>query len=111
VGNGKRSTKGIVYCQGSSSESSDCQVGNEMGSLDLIDYQLGIKKFPNCQVGKGKEMRLSESLTNLEESSYQQGVLTGENHERILIIGGMEVFIPSSLVEARECVADASIEE
>jgi hypothetical protein len=47
---------------------------------------------------------------NLEESSYQQRVLTGENQKRILIIGGIEVFLPSILVEARACVADAVIE-
>jgi hypothetical protein len=109
VGNGKRSTEGLAYCQGSSGESSDCQVGNEMGSLDLIDCQVGSnKKFPNCQVGRGKEMRLSEGLMNSEESSDQQGVLTGENQKRILIIGGIEVFLPSSPVEARACVADAT---
>ena len=76
MGNGKGSTEGLTYCQGGSGESSDCQVGNEMGSLDLIDCQVGSKKFPNCQVGRGKEMRLSESLMNLEEGSNQQGVLT-----------------------------------
>jgi hypothetical protein len=32
VGNGKRSVEGLVYCQGSSVESSDFQVDNEMGS-------------------------------------------------------------------------------
>jgi hypothetical protein len=76
VGNGKRSTEGLTYCQGSSGESSDFQVGNEMRSLDLIDFQVGNKKFPNFQVGRGKEMRLFEGLMNSEESSNQQGVLT-----------------------------------
>jgi hypothetical protein len=108
VGNGKRSVEGLTYCQGGCGESSDCQVGNEMGSDDLIDCQVGSRKFPNCQVGKGKEMRLSESLMNSEESSDQQGVMTGENQKRILIIGGIEVFLPSIPVEARACVADAT---
>jgi hypothetical protein len=49
-----------------------------MGSLDLIDCQVGIKKFQNFQVGRGKEMRLSEILTDSIESSCQQGVLIGE---------------------------------
>jgi hypothetical protein len=111
VGNGKRSVEGLAYCQGSSGESSDCQVGNEMGSLDLIDCQVGSRKFPNCQVGRGKEMRLSESLMNSEESSDQQGVLTGEDQKSILMIGGIRVFLPHSPVEARECVADAATEE
>jgi hypothetical protein len=79
-----------------------------MGSLDLMDCQVGNRKFPNCQVGKGKEMRLSESLMNSEESSDQQGVLTGENQKIILIIGGIRVFLPRNPVEARVCVADAT---
>jgi hypothetical protein len=61
---------------------------------------VGNKKIPNCQVGKGKEMRLSESLMNSEESLDMQGVLTGENQKIILIIGGIEVFLPRSPVEA-----------
>jgi hypothetical protein len=50
-------------------------VGNEVGSLDLIDYQVGSRKFPICQVGREKEMRLFESLGISEVSSCQQGVL------------------------------------
>jgi hypothetical protein len=73
VGNGKISQVSIL--PGGSGESLDCQVGNEMGSLDLIDCQVGSRKFPNCQVGRGKEMRLSKSLKDSEVSSCQQGVL------------------------------------
>jgi hypothetical protein len=62
VGNGKRSVEGLVYFYGRSFESSYFQVGNEMGLVDLIDYEVGSRKFPNCQVGREKEMRLSESL-------------------------------------------------
>ena len=79
-----------------------------MGSWDLIDCQVGNKKFPNFQVGKGKEMRLSESFMNSEESLDQQGVLTGENQKIIMIIGGIEVFLPSNPVEARACVVYAA---
>jgi len=63
VGNGKRSSGGLMCCQRMSAESSNCQVGNEMGSMDLIDYRVGRKEVPNCQVGRGKEMRSSESLS------------------------------------------------
>jgi hypothetical protein len=42
---------------------------------DLIDCQVGSRKFPICQVGREKEMRLSESLGSSEVSSCQQGVL------------------------------------
>jgi hypothetical protein len=46
-----------------------------MGSLeDLIDWE-GREEIPYFQVGKGEEMRLSDSLMNSEVSSYQQGVL------------------------------------
>jgi hypothetical protein len=74
-----------------------------MGSLDLIDYQVGSRKLPYCQVGKGGKM-------NSEESSDQQGVLTGEGQKYILIIGGIEVFLPSIPVEARGCVVDTTTE-
>jgi hypothetical protein len=42
-----------------------------MGSRDLIDCQVGSRKLSNFQVGRGKEMRLSKSLMNLEDSSDQ----------------------------------------
>jgi hypothetical protein len=36
-----------------------------MGSLeDLIDFQEGKEEIPYCHVGKGEEMRLSDSLLN-----------------------------------------------
>jgi hypothetical protein len=54
VGNGKRSVEDLVYYQGISVESLDFQVGNEMGLVDLIDFQVGSRKIPNCQVGKGE---------------------------------------------------------
>jgi hypothetical protein len=63
-------------------------------------------------VGRGKEMRLSKSVMNLEESSDQQGVLKGkEDQKRIMMIGGIKVFLPYSLVEAREDVVGAATVE
>jgi hypothetical protein len=38
-------------------------------------------------------------------------MLTEEDQRSILIIGGIEIFLPSNPVEARECVADATTEE
>jgi hypothetical protein len=76
------------------------QVGNEMISVDLIDYQEVISEIPNCQVGKGDKMRLSESLMNSYRNSYQQGVLVEEDKRSILIIGGIGIFLPISQVEA-----------
>jgi hypothetical protein len=138
-------------------KAADCQADNEMGSLDLIDCQEGSRKFPNfqvgrgkelslseslgsleviscqqgvliemglfylivcqegreeipcCQVGKGEQMRLYESLMNSEVSSYQQGQLTEkEDQKRILMIGGIETFIPLSSFEASVCVVDVA---
>jgi hypothetical protein len=84
-------------------------------------------------VGKENEGRLSKSLMNSAESSYQQGVLIGEdsygvtkhvNEDEnnldtltiqevdqiiILIIGGIQVFLPNNQVGARACVAGATI--
>jgi hypothetical protein len=43
---GKRSGKSLI----------DCQVGNEKGSVDLINCQVGRGDIPYFQVGKGEEM-------------------------------------------------------
>jgi hypothetical protein len=97
-----------------------------MGSIDLID----------CQVGrKGKEMRLSESLRSSGVSSCQQGVLIDgdscgfadhvnedddklktftiqeEDQRSILIIGGIKIFLPNSQVEANAHDESAAEEE
>jgi hypothetical protein len=48
-----------------------------MASVDLIDYQVGSRKFPNCEVGREKEMILSKSIGRSEVSSSQQGSLIG----------------------------------
>jgi hypothetical protein len=65
VGNRKRSSEGLVCCQEGGAEISSCQVENEMRSLeDLIDCQEGREEIPYCQVGKGEQMRLSESVMN-----------------------------------------------
>jgi hypothetical protein len=62
-------------------------------------------------VGKGEEMRLYDNLVNLEVSLGQQGTMTGEDHRRsILIIGGIQIFLPNIQVEDRACVAGATIE-
>jgi hypothetical protein len=52
----------------------DCQVGRR----EVSNYQVGIREVSNYQVGIGKEMRLSESLTDSVESSCNQGVLMDE---------------------------------
>jgi hypothetical protein len=103
-----------------------------MGSDDLIDCQVCNRKFPNCQVGRGKKVILSESLRDSGVSSGQQGVLISEDscgfvdhvneyddklktctiqkedQKSILMIGGIRVFLSDSPIEARACVADAT---
>jgi hypothetical protein len=94
-------------------EVSSCQQGvlMEMGSIDLIDYQVDSRKIPCCQVGKGEQMGLYNSLMNSEESSDQQEELIEEDQKRILMIGGIKVFLPYSPVEASMCVVDAATTE
>ena len=56
-------------------------------------------------------MGLSESLMNSVVSSCQQEKLTEEDPKCILVIGGIEVFLPHILVEAITCVADTTTVE
>jgi len=64
--------KSLRSCQVGSNESSDCQVGNEMGSLEDIKYfQVRSVEIPYCQVGKEGKMRSCKSLMNSEVSSNQ----------------------------------------
>jgi mannitol/fructose-specific phosphotransferase system IIA component len=57
-------------------------------------------------------MRPRESLMNSEVSSDQQEeMIEKEDQKSILMIGGIQIFLPHSPVEARECVADAATTE
>jgi hypothetical protein len=63
-------------------------------------------------VGRGIEVRLCKSLMNLELSSDQPEELTEEKDQKdILIIGGIQIFLPLSPVEARVCVVDVVTRE
>jgi hypothetical protein len=122
---GKRSGRGLV----------GFQVRNEKGSVDLVNFQEGRGDIPNFQVGKGEEVSSAESshqgvLTDEEEAEERPrsgenscGIVDRVNEDdeklktstveekdqgSILVIGGIEVFLPHSLIEARECVADAT---
>jgi hypothetical protein len=115
---GKTSKIGLIYFQ----------VGNEKGSVYLINCQEGRGEILIFQVGKGEEMSSAESacqqgmLTNGEEVEeiphpYEDSCgtasrmneddeklntsTTEEKDQRIsLIIGGVEIFLPSSRGEA-----------
>jgi hypothetical protein len=79
-----------------------------MRSVDLVDFQEGRSEILDSQVGKGDEVRLPESLRSSEVSSNQQGVLTEEDQTSILIIGGIDIFLPNNQVEARAHVESAT---
>jgi hypothetical protein len=67
----------------------------KMGSVDLIVCQEGSREIPYCQVGRDEQMRLSEGLINSEVSLDQQMQLTKEeDQDSILMIGGIEIFLP-----------------
>jgi hypothetical protein len=46
-----------------------------------------------------------------EMSSYQPEEMTEKDQKSILMIGGIQIFLPDSPVEARACVAEAATEE
>jgi hypothetical protein len=58
-----------------------------------------------------REVRLSKSLENSEKSLDQQGVLTGEEEDQrcILIIGGINIFLPRIPAGASACVAHEEV--
>jgi hypothetical protein len=60
-------------------------------------------------VGKEEDRRLSEGLMNSTESLYQQGELMEEDKKCILIIGGIQIFLPNSPVEASTSVAHEEV--
>jgi hypothetical protein len=54
-------------------------------------------------------MGLYNSLMNSEVSSDQrEELIEKEDQESILMIGGIKVFLPYSLIEANVCVVDAT---
>jgi hypothetical protein len=76
-----------------------------MGLLgDLIDCLEGREEIPYCQVGKGENM-------SSQVSSHQQGEMTEKDQRCLLIIGGIEVFLPHSPFEAIESVEDEAVGE
>jgi len=116
VGNRGRSVHDLINVQEGSDGSSSFQAGKEEGSLHLIEFHGGRREIPYRQVGEGEEM-------NSVESSYQKGVLIDEHscgfvdqvneddeklntpiaveedHRCVLIIGGIQIFLPNSPTE------------
>jgi hypothetical protein len=126
VGNGGRSVDDLINFQEGSDGSSSFQVANEKGSLDLIDLYGGRREIPYRQVGEGEEM-------NSVESSYQEGVfidehssgfadhlneddeklntpIAAEEDQRcVLIVGGIQIFLPNSPTETNTRVAHEEV--
>jgi hypothetical protein len=83
-----------------------------MRSEDLIDCQEESREFPICQVGMGTEVGLFEGLMNLGMSSNHPEEMTKKEDQRhLLIIGGIEIFLPLSSVGDKTRVADATTVE
>jgi hypothetical protein len=126
VGNGGRSVDDLINVQEGSDGSLSFQVGNEEGSLCLIDFHGGIREIPYREVGEGEEM-------NSVESSYQKGVLIDEHscgfvdqvteedeklntpiaaeedQRWVLIVGGIQIFLPNSPTETNTRVAHEEV--
>jgi hypothetical protein len=119
---GKRSGKSLI----------DFQVGNEKGSMDLIKFQVGRGDIPDFQVGKGEETSSAESSlideeeaggrphsggnsrgtvshVNEDDDKLETFITIEEKDQRdVLIIGGVEIFLPSDRGEASTDVADVT---
>jgi hypothetical protein len=81
----------------------------KMGSVDLIVCQGSSREIPYCQMGKDKQMRLSEGIINSKVSLNQPEELTEEEDQmNLLMIGVIHIFLPHSLEEVEICVADAT---
>ena len=100
-----RSVEYLIDLQEGRKENSGFQVGKE----EMRQSQ-SLKNSKNSSgqqrvLKKKEEMRMYESLNNLRESLDQQGLLIGEeeDHRCILIIGGIDIFLSRSLVEAYAC--------
>jgi len=94
---------------------------------DLIDYQEGNRRFPNCQVGKGTEMESVDSMDCQEGSrkipycqvgrdekvslNQPEQLTEEEDRENILMIGRIGIFLSLNPGEAKFCVADDAAEE
>jgi hypothetical protein len=122
---GKRSGKGLI----------GFQVGNVKGLVDIVNCQVGIGDIPSFQVGKEEEVRSTESSRQgvlIGEEEAKEGPHSGEyscgtascvnedddkletfitskkDKRTVLIIGGVEIFLPSDRGEASIDVAYAT---
>jgi hypothetical protein len=98
-----RSLQDLIDCQEGSGRFPNFQVGKgtEMGSFDSIDCQEGNRDIPYCQVGREEQVSLDQQMQLTEEAELMS----------LLMIGGIEVFLPLAQEEAEICVAGAATTE
>jgi hypothetical protein len=141
LGNEMRSLRDLEDCQEGSGSISDCQVGRDehsrlseslmdsevssiqqgvlmkMGSVDLIICQEGSEQIPYCQVGRDEQMswnqpeELTEQVSSEMDLDQQVQLTEEEDLRNLLMIGGIEIFLPLAQEEAEICVADAATTE
>jgi hypothetical protein len=129
LGNGRRSLWDLKDYQEGSGSIEDCQEGRDehlrpfeglmessiqqgvlmkMGSVDLIFCQEGSRSIPYCHVDRDEQMNLDQPGELIEQVNLDQQVqLTEEEEDQndILMIGGIQVFLPFSQEEVEICVA------
>jgi hypothetical protein len=135
-----RSAEDLMGCQEDNEETLHCQLGNERrsdedledcqeGRGNIEDCQEGRGSVLNCQVGRDEQLRPSVGLNNSEMSWNQPGELAKqegskvnmdqqvqlievkEHQDDILMIGGIQLFLPSAQEEAKISVINVATAE
>jgi hypothetical protein len=136
-----RSRQDLKDCQEGSGSISDCQVGRDeharlsesfmdsevssiqqgvlmkMGSVDLIIYQESSEQIPYFHVGRDEQVSWNQPEEVTEQVSSEMDLdqhvqLTEEEDQRnLLMIGGIEVFLPLTQEEAETCIVDVATTE
>jgi hypothetical protein len=101
----------------------------KMGLVDIIVCQESSESIPYFQVGRDEQMRLSVGLINSKVSWNQPGELTEhvsskidldqhvqmtkeeKDQDDLLMIGGIEIFLPFAQEEAEFSFVDAAMPE
>jgi hypothetical protein len=101
-------------------------VGNEEGSLDLIDFHGGRREIPYRQVGEGEEMNSIESSyqkrvlidehscgfldqVNEDDEKLNNPIAVKEDQRCVLIVGGIQIFLPNSATKTNTRVAHEEV--
>jgi hypothetical protein len=91
--------------------------GIEMQLVDSMDYQEDNRKIPYFQVGRDEQVswnqpeELTEQMSSELDLDQQMQLIEEENQNIILMIGGIETFLPLNPGEAKLCVVYDIVEE